>query len=86
MTDASKAQTDREMAAAQEIAQARRARLANAASLIDNATRQGVYGRISLAQVTRPKLARIVLALGGTVTTQTTRTAMVLFIEQEMSA
>lgn len=82
MTETSKAPTDREIMAAHDAAQALRARRMNAASLIDNATRGGR----SLSQVKRSKLAGIVLALGGTVSTGTARAAMVLFIEREMSA
>lgn len=77
-----RAGTDRELLADYGIAEAARARRMNAVSLIDNATRGGR----SLAQVKRGDLARIVLALGGSVSTGTTRTAMVNFIEGEIKA
>lgn len=81
MMQMGKAPTDAELLAGYEATEALRARRMNVASLIDNVTRGGR----SLSQVKRTALARIVIALGGTVTTATTRTAMVVFIEREMA-
>lgn len=80
MTEMSKAPSDREIAAAREITEAQRARRMAARAHVERLTARGR----SLQQAKRSDLAKIALILGHTVTTSTTRTALVALIEAEI--